>query len=266
MTERQRREIAYHTHFAKRHQCKVSQPVDLSVLGPQSRWWNAYWTTYKQLLEFKLAGKSVLVPGCGFADDAIRLTHLRANVHAFDISSEIIQIAKQRAALFAAGPITFTVMAAEQLAYPDNFFDVVLFVDILHHVEISRAIQEIRRVLKPDAVVIGDELYTHSSIQRIRENPFVTRFLYPRMVKFIYDTDQPYITADEHKINETEFKIVTYCLQNVKVRYFLGMSSRFFPERIQPATKIDRFLLACLGPLGRFFAGRVVFIGNLRKL
>jgi SAM-dependent methyltransferase len=168
ITDRQRREIEYHAAFAMEHGAKASEPVDMSILGNRRRWWNAYWTAYTRLLELDLSGKRILVPGCGFGGDAIRLTYLGAEVYGFDISLEMIGIAKERAERFASGPIRLAVMPVETMAYPADFFDAVLFVDILHHVDIAKAVSEISRVLKPDGMVIGDAQCVEVEVQTQR--------------------------------------------------------------------------------------------------
>ena len=42
--------------------------------------------------------------------------------------------------------ISFREMTAEKLEYEDNFFDIVIARDILHHVEVAESLNEIRRV------------------------------------------------------------------------------------------------------------------------
>ncbi len=116
----------------------------------------------------------------------------------------LLEITRQRAARMAVTGINLKVMPAESLTYPDNFFDLVYFNDILHHVNIPAAVAETQRVLKPGGKMIANELYTHSILQKVRESRLVTSFFYPRMIRFIYGTDKPYITQDEHKINEHE--------------------------------------------------------------
>src|SRR5438445_705951 len=78
----------YHSEFAKRHRDKITQPVPLDVIGAGPRRpWNGHWTAYDLLMaEPNLVGKRVMVPGCGFGDDAIRLAKLGTEVHAFDLS------------------------------------------------------------------------------------------------------------------------------------------------------------------------------------
>jgi ubiquinone/menaquinone biosynthesis C-methylase UbiE len=159
LDERQRRERVYHEEFAKRYRDKITEPVQFDVIEPGPRRpWNGYWTVYDLLTADDLAGKRVLVPGCGFGEDAIRIARLRAEVHAFDLSPDLLEIACQRAARVGVTGIHFDVMPAEALAYPDDFFDLIFFNDILHHVDIPKAVAEARRVLKSGGKVVANEL------------------------------------------------------------------------------------------------------------
>jgi ubiquinone/menaquinone biosynthesis C-methylase UbiE len=267
LDERQRREREYHIEFSRRNYDKIAQPVLLDVIEPGLRRpWNGYWTAYDFLMAENLSGKRVLVPGCGFGEDAIRLAKLRAEVYAFDLSPELLEIARQRAATMAITGIHFEVMAAEALTYNDNFFDLVYFNDILHHVNIRKAVAETLRVIRPGGKIIANELYTHSLLQRVRESWLVSEFLYPRMVRFIYGTDKPYITEDEHKINELELEVLTAVLQSssLRRRYFLCFGGRILPAR-RGVEKFDRAVFAIMGPAGRIFAGRVVLAGSIAK-
>lgn len=264
---RQKRELKYHEDFARRNRDKAAEPVLLDVIGPGPRRpWNGYWTAYDFLMAEPLAGKRVMVPGCGFGDDAIRLARLHADVHAFDLSPDLLEIARERAARMHITGIHFEVMPAEHLIYPGDFFDLIYFNDILHHVNIPAAVTEARRVLKRGGKIVANELYTHSLLQRVRESRFVSGFLYPRMVRFIYGTDKPYITEDEHKIDEHELAVLTDALQGNSVhrRYFLLLGGRILPAS-QAVEKFDRVLLAPISSAGRTFAGRVVLSGVVAK-
>lgn len=98
MDERQKRELEYHRQFAELHRDKIEKAVDLDVISPgPRRKWNAYWSSYDAIMEKDVAGKNVLVPGCGFGEDAIRLAKLGARVYASDLSPELIEISRQRA-------------------------------------------------------------------------------------------------------------------------------------------------------------------------
>lgn len=263
LTPRQKRELEYHREHAAKRSDVLDVPVEQDVISVGTRkWWNAFWAMYDLVLAANVAGKHVLVPGCGFGEDAIRLSLLGAKVSAFDLSAESIDIAVERAAKAGQGHIEFGVMPSEAMTYADHSFDLVLFVDILHHVDIARTTPEIARVLKPGGTIIGDELYTSSRIQRIRESRLVEKIFYPPMRRWIYGTQTPYITADEHKIDEHDFAHVRKILASCDTDYFGVLEGRLFPGRIAWASKLDRLLMKLLGPAGALFGSRIVFSGR----
>lgn len=105
---------------------------------------------YPQLLQ-KLAplqDKRVCDFGCGDGKLAVTLALRGARVDAFDISSEYIRLAEQYAALNQV-EVQFSVMNAEQTQYPSNSFDFVVGNAIVHHLNVPRAAEEVRRILKP---------------------------------------------------------------------------------------------------------------------
>jgi ubiquinone/menaquinone biosynthesis C-methylase UbiE len=264
---RQAREREYHKSHALRHQGKADEPVaDDVVRSRKRRPWNGYWCAYDRLMALELAGKAVLVPGCGFGEDAIRLASLGANVFASDLSEDVLSIARARAEKAGVPSIHFDVMPAEQLTYADDTFDLIFFNDILHHVDIPSTLAETRRVLKPGAQIVINELYTHSSIQKVRESGFVARAIYPRMVSLIYGTGSPYITEDERKINEAELAMMEEFLQpGAQIEYFLLLEGRLFPSRWPWLSRLDHGALKALGFAARRLAGRFVLVGRLHK-
>lgn len=260
LTERQRRELEYHERRAETHRHLASTPLDVDVLdNPGRRWWNAYWSMWEYLLRQDLPGKRVLVVGCGYGEDALRLAKAGANVSAFDLSGEAIDIARRRADREGLA-VDFQSMPAESLRYPDDEFDLVLAVDILHHVDIPRSIPEIARVARPGALVVMDEIYSHSITDTVRHSALVERVIYPAMRRWIYGTDEPYITEDERKLTERDIAAIREHLQPGDLcRYFNAASTRVIPGRIDSAAKVDRAALAAIGPAGAIFAGRILF-------
>jgi SAM-dependent methyltransferase len=265
LTARQQRELEYHRDHAATYAEAALRPVaDDIIVSTARRPWNAYWSMYDRLLAADLAGQAVLVLGCGFGDDAIRIARLGARVSACDLSPESLAIAGERARR-AGVAIAFDAMPAEAMTYADNSFDAVVFVDILHHVDIAATMAEVVRVLKPGARVIGDELYTHSRIQRIRESGPVQRLLYPLMRGWIYGGQTPYITEDEHKIDEHEFALVTDRLAEVETDWFNIVEGRLYPSRLTSAARFERAVMRPLVGVAPYLAGRVVFSGRLAK-
>ncbi len=266
LTDRQRREIDYHREHAKLHESILAAPFSWDVLHrPARRWWNAYWGMYEHLAGCDLKNKSVLVVGCGFGDDALRLAKLGAKVNAFDISPESLEIAKALA-IREGLEIAFLQMPSERMLYLDNTFDYVLSRDILHHVDIPKTMREIVRVAKPGATFVVNEIYSHSFTDRIRKSTFVEKFLYPKMRRLIYGSSKPYITADERKLTELDIAEILRPLQPPKFKkYFNFLVTRIVPDRFENIAKLDRILLRVLHPIGHLLAGRVLFSAHICK-
>lgn len=266
LTERQQRELDYHKGHAETRVELLSQPFEWDVLeDPGKRWWNAYWCMYAYLMSCDLKGKKVLVVGCGFGDDAIRLSKLGADVSAFDLSPDSLRIARALAAREGL-QVDFQEMTAEALAYADSTFDYVLARDILHHVDIPATMREIARVAKPGALLVVNETYSHSFTDKIRRSRIVDGYLYPKMRRLIYGPGKPYITEDERKLTELDIREIQQPLgDEVLNEHFNFLVTRLLPDRIVFAAKIDRILLRVLRPLGALLAGRVLFVAPIKK-
>ena len=86
------------------------------------------------------------------------------------------------------------------------------------------------------------------------------------MVKFIYGTTKPYITQDEHKINEDELKLLEDVLNNPTYRFFMVINGRLSSTKTIWTAKFDRMLLAFLPTaFKRKLAGRVLLFGTITK-
>ena len=266
LTDRQQREIDYHRTHAQEHRRILSLPFPWDVLdNPGQRWWNGHWAMYAYLATCELKGKSVLIVGCGFGDDALRLAKLGANVSAFDLSPDSLQIAKDLAAREGL-QIAFDEMPAEKMLYADSTFDYVIARDILHHVEIPQTMSEIVRVAKPDAIFVMNEIYSHSITDKIRHSSLVEKVLYPRMRRFVYGHDNPYITEDERKLNERDVEIILKFLHRPHhEKHFNFLVTRIVSDRLDFLAKIDRTMLRLLRPFGRLLAGRILFSARVLK-
>ncbi|MEM7542665.1 MAG: class I SAM-dependent methyltransferase [Pseudomonadota bacterium] len=265
MTDRQRRELEYHREHAASFREMLERKFDYDVItNPDRRWWNAHWESFTYLMNHGLAGKRVLVVGCGFGEDALFLAKAKAQVSAFDLSPESIEIASALSEREGFS-IEFAQMAAEKLEYPDAFFDYVYARDILHHVDIPNAMLEIQRTMKPDAIFCFNEIYTHSITDTVRNSKFIDGWLYPKMTRFIYGSERPYITEDERKLTEKDVTECLHVLQEPELKkYFSCIVARVLPDRWVWLRKIDRLLLIILGPLGSWFGGRVLIAGKIK--
>lgn len=266
IVQRQEREREYHREHARLLRHMAEREPLLDVLAATNRkWWNSHWCVYDLAMTFDLRGKRVMIPGCGLGDDAFAFARLGAEVHASDISPELIEIARERAVRFGYDTVHFDVTPAENTIYPDGFFDAALFHGVFHHITIPAALTELNRVMKPDAVLIAHEQYTHSSLDRIRHSAFVQRVVYPRIQRIIYGGTKPYITEDEAKLDEHQLQGILDRLHDVRLEWFCLLEGRAFSTAVPWASRMDRRLMRLMGPLRPRLAGQAVFAGKWRK-
>ena len=94
--------------------------------------------------------EKILEIGCGEGWVTKRMALQGAQVWSFDISKEAVNLVVGRLeGLDLKYPVQVDVMAGEDLKYPDNMFDGIIGMAILHHLEFDVALNEIKRVLKP---------------------------------------------------------------------------------------------------------------------
>jgi SAM-dependent methyltransferase len=168
------RKYATHEAFPRHYQAGPTEPVFRRMLD---------------MLGDDLSNARVLDYGCGDGWITTQLAQRGATVSAFDISDTAV--AQTRETLRNAGldhRCDVRVMAGEQLAYPDDTFDIAVGFAILHHLEMERALGELHRVLKPG----GQALFA----EPLASNPLIR--LYRRL------TPQ-YRTPDETPIDLGSF-------------------------------------------------------------
>jgi ubiquinone/menaquinone biosynthesis C-methylase UbiE len=265
LSERQQRERDYHKTHAGRVADRFKS-IDYEVVtSPNRRWWNAYWEVWTYLRSMPLTGSKVLVVGCGWGSDALRFAKLGAQVSAFDLSPDMLVIAKRFAEADGLA-VQFEEMPAEKMTYDTGVFDIVFCRDILHHVDIPKTMNEISRVTKLGGVLVIDEIYSHSLTDVVRHSWLVERVLYPAMRPFIYQEKINYITEDERKMTERDIAIVrSYVDKPLYCKYFNFFVTRIVPDKFVALSKLDRTFLRILGSAGKYLAGRIVFAGHVRN-
>ncbi len=79
-----------------------------------------------------------------------------ANLHCINISEAELETGRRKAEARGLS-MRFHQMDAHKLQFDDNSFDVVFGFGILHHLDYARALDEIKRVLRPGGVMIFNE-------------------------------------------------------------------------------------------------------------
>ncbi|WP_414622718.1 class I SAM-dependent methyltransferase [Calothrix sp. CCY 0018] len=132
---------------------------------------------YALCLEF-VKGKRVLDIACGEGYGAALLTKVAQSVVGVDISEEAIEYATKQ--YYTYENLKFLIGSCESVPLADNSIDVVTsFETIEHHDKHEEMMQEIKRVLKPDGVLIisSPNRLTYSDEPNY-SNPFHVKELY----------------------------------------------------------------------------------------
>jgi ubiquinone/menaquinone biosynthesis C-methylase UbiE len=213
LTPRQQREREYYNRYSQQQK---DVRVNLApISGKKQRPWNPYWHLFALVEERFRPGMRLLDFGCGWGDNSATFAHIGYQVEGFDISEGNLDVARQLAEKEGlTNRVHFGVQRAESLSYPDAQFDVVVGVDILHHVEISSALAECRRVLREGGIAFFIEPLSNPLFDTIRNTRLVRRF-WPNEASF-----ERHITCDERKLTNKDLELI---------------------GRIFPRHRIDRF-------------------------
>ncbi len=149
----------------------------------------------------------------------------------------------------------FHIMDAHALQFPDNSFDVVYGGGILHHLEFERALLEIRRVLKPDGVMLFREPLALNPVGAL------VRALTPEARTVDEQPLRPSELATCRKLFHAKFHFEQ--LLSVPVGVLSGLVSRNAQNQVmRSAFAVDEILLKLAPWLGPLY--RVVVIEGYR--
>lgn len=154
-----------------------------------------------------------------------------------------------------ADRLTFTVMDAENTTFTNSCFDLICGSSILHHLNVTKAYDEIRRILKPDGRAVFLEPLGH--------NPLIN----------LYRKRTPTLRSpDEHPLLIKDLQAAGEFFSSLTINYFhlfslLGVPSRnffFFHPLLHLLEAVDRTGFSVL-PFLRRYAWTTVFVLALPK-
>jgi ubiquinone/menaquinone biosynthesis C-methylase UbiE len=171
--------------------------------------------SFRQRVTAVSRGRTVLEYGCGDEIMAFDLSPTARHVTGIDISDVAIHLAERQASQRGLMNVKFHVDNAEDMHIPDGSVDVVVGSGIIHHLDIERSMQELRRVMREGGVAIFAEPLGH--------NPVVNW----------YRNRTPELrTPDEHPLLVRDLKAMARRFRTSRVTYFgmiaplLGLVSR----------------------------------------
>ena len=190
---------------------------------------------FRAQIDENCTGQRILEYGCGDGKHALALAHYGAEVVGIDISVEAIRQANAQAhADGLEDKLTFEVMNAEALKFPNEYFDIVCGSSILHHLNLDGACRELVRVLKPEGRAVFREPLGH--------NPLIN--LYRKLTPKIR-------TEDEHPLLVHDLETLSGYFNEVHIHYYTLCTLIAVPFRALPGFKgllaflewFDNFLL-----------------------
>lgn len=195
-------------------------------------------------------GKVILDMGCGAGERTAPLLQPGVHCYAFDISQRMAGEADKRLrqiALARGASIACQQMAGEQMAFASNSVDIVFGISVLHHLDISLAFSEIKRVLKPGGRAIFVEPLNHHPIAK----------LYRRSTPARHSEAEEPLDFSFFRRVENEFSKVThkeFYLFSLGAAVFAILKNKFlFDKALELLMKVDEALFSRF-PRSRKFA------------
>lgn len=166
-----------------------------------------------------VAGARVLDCGCGAGELAIEISRRGGTVVGFDLSPESVRLMGARAERLGVPAPGGLVSLMETVPFSDGAFDVVVGKSILHHVDVTASLAEMRRVLKPGGRILFIENQVTNPLLRFAREKLTGRFGVARVG-----------TIDEHPLVAADYAALRRLFPRARLLYpdfrFFSLISR----------------------------------------
>jgi SAM-dependent methyltransferase len=141
-----------------------------------------------------LSGLHLLEVGCGMGFDSLEFLKRGVRVTATDLTENAVRLARRHFEIEGVRPEGVHVENALSLSFPDGSFDAVWANGVLHATgDTRRAVQEVRRVLKPGGRAIISHFYRRPSwmwtLHRLGREPIEAHEEDPPVNEFYTDEE-----------------------------------------------------------------------------
>jgi len=176
------------------------------------------------------SGRIVLDYACGEGDNALKAAKAGALLSlGFDISGVAVKNAQVNAAQAGLANTRFFQADAENTKLPDNCIDTLICSGMLHHLDLSYAFPEMRRILKPGGKVLAIEALDYNPLIKIY------RALTPEMRT---EWEKSHILS----LRDIVFAKRFFSVPEIKYWHVTGYAAGKFPILRTPLDTLDRVL------------------------
>ena len=177
-------------------------------------------------LKFETNSKDVLDYGCGSGNFAEKVLNFKPKkITAVDISEEAIKKAKNNHG-YNNNKIEYRVENCENLKLSSSSFDVAYGGGILHHLNLNKSLEELKRILKKDGKIIF--------VEPLATNPIINLYR-----KFTPNAR----SIDEHPFKFSDLRLIKKVFKDVEIKYYGFFTLLFFKFYKNPEnSRLFKFL------------------------
>ena len=184
------------------------------------------WDDFYERLKKNARNSEVLDYGCGVGPSIVAVSNYQPKkIIGIDISEISIKKAKDKTK-YLGSMVELQVDNCEKTSFENNRFDLVYGHGILHHLEFSKCLDEILRILKPGGSLIF--------VEPLGTNPIIN--LYRKLTPKSR-------SIDEHPFTDKDLTLLKNKYNDVEIKYYGLLTLIFFPFYSDPnKSKIFKIL------------------------